>query len=112
MMKRLGEIFIGFVAICFFLLAVGLLFGCTATGGMLTTKVPVPVECKEQEPERPYMATDALSKGAPVDQFVKAARAELLVRAGYEDRLVTALRGCIKPIAPTDYGLGDRMPKR
>lgn len=72
--------------------------GCTTTGGAIQVKVPVPVACEETEPERPTMATDTLRRGANVEQFTKAARAELVQREGYEDRLRTVVRACIKPL--------------
>lgn len=76
----------------------GLLAGCSNTGPALQVKVPVPVECKEQEPERPVMPTDSL--GPKDSLFVKAqaAMAEIELREGYEGKLRAALRACLRPI--------------
>ena len=76
--------------------ALAMLFGCNAT--MTQIKVPVPVECKETEPDRPIMPTDRLLSGASNDAFVQAATAEIERRESYEIKLVTALRACIAPI--------------
>lgn len=73
-----------------------MLMGCIAT--MQTVKVPVPVECKEKEPDRPIMPTDKLQPGASLDAVVQATTAEIERREGYEIKLVTALRACIAPI--------------
>lgn len=78
--------------------AAALMEGCSAVGGAITVKTAVPVACDQAEPERPFMPTDDLRPGADVNRYVRAARAERLVRQGYEDRLVTALRACIKPV--------------
>lgn len=78
--------------------ALAMLFGCNAT--MTTIKVPVPVECKEKEPDRPIMPTDRLLPGAPLDDKAKASIAEIERREAYEIKLVTALRACIAPIKP------------
>ncbi len=56
--------------------------------------VPVPVECRVQQPERPAMPTDALRQGVDVDRWVQAALAELLLREGYEKQLAAALAAC------------------
>ncbi|CAN7411858.1 hypothetical protein LJR074_002611 [Acidovorax sp. LjRoot74] len=60
--------------------------------------VAVPVACREKEPERPVMPTEALRPGATVDQFTQAAQAEIERREGYETTLVTALRACLSPL--------------
>lgn len=65
------------------------------------TKVPVPVECREQVPDRPAMPSDGLVSAQPLDGFVAALLAEIDLREGYEIRLLTALQGCTKPIAST-----------
>lgn len=46
--------------------------------------VPIPVECKEPVPARPAMPTEALRVGATVDDFARAAMAEIERREGYE----------------------------
>lgn len=86
-----------------FLAAILLITGCTALPTRVEVqqvKVAVPVECKEPVPARPAMPTDALQLGATVDDFARAALAELARRDGYEDQLVTALESCRKPIEP------------
>lgn len=74
------------------------LTGCNATMGGIT-KVPVPVACQEEVPDRPVMPTEALSAEATLDQFVQAAAAEIERREGYEVKLRTSLEACVKPIA-------------
>jgi hypothetical protein len=71
-----------------------MLMGCIAT----QVKVPVPVECKETEPDRPIMPTEKLEATATLDSKTQAALAEIERREGYEVKLVTALRACIAPI--------------
>lgn len=71
--------------------------GCGAT--LQTIKVPVPVECKEEVPERPVMPTEQFAVKPSVDQFVQAAQVEILRRDGYEKRLDAALRACTAPIS-------------
>ena len=53
-----------------------MLWGCKAT--MTTVSVPVPVECKETEPTRPIMPTDAMLPGADIDKVTQAAIAVAL----------------------------------
>lgn len=80
------------------LIAACLLFsGCTATLPQ-ATHVPVPVECREEVPDRPVMPTEALQFGAGLDAFVQAATAEIERREGYEARLMAALVSCTKPL--------------
>lgn len=74
------------------------LTGCNATMSGVT-KVPVPVACQEEVPDRPVMPTESLSAEATLDQFVQAAAAEMERREGYEVKLRTALEACVKPIA-------------
>lgn len=75
-------------------LSAALLTGCVA-GPSVRVNVPVPVECRAKEPERPTMPTDALALGVSVDRWVAAAQAELLLRDGYEHELRAALSECI-----------------
>ncbi|WP_200896974.1 hypothetical protein [Paracidovorax citrulli] len=63
-------------------------------------RVPVPVECREPVPARPAMPTDALRPGASLDDFARAALAEIERREGYEGQLLTALEACRAPIRP------------
>ena len=75
-----------------------LLGGCATTGGVQVVNVPVPVECREPEPERPAWPTDALRPSVDADTFVKYAQAEIELREGYETKLLTALRNCTAPM--------------
>lgn len=80
------------------LIAACLLFsGCSATLPQ-ATHVPVPIECREEVPDRPVMPTEALQSGAGLDAFVQAATAEIERREGYEVRLRSALVSCTKPL--------------
>lgn len=79
------------------ILAAAVLAGCAASLPQVeiqTVKIAVPVECREAEPERPQMPTDALPLDADVDQYVQAAAAEIARREGYEELLRTALGNC------------------
>ena len=62
--------------------------------------VPVPVECREREPERPVMPTEALAPGVALFELVQSALAEIDRREAYEIKLVAALRACIAPLEP------------
>lgn len=61
--------------------------------------VGVPVACKVEVPVRPAMPTDTLALDADVDVQNRAMRAEIELRDGHEDRLLTALQACRRPIA-------------
>ncbi|MBT2299295.1 hypothetical protein J7E70_02355 [Variovorax paradoxus] len=76
------------------------LAGCSTTGGALTVKVPVPVECKESMPPRPAMPTEGLKPGGKLFASTIALQAEIELREGYEGKLRTALAECIAPIKP------------
>lgn len=67
---------------------------------LVEVQVAVPVACSVPVPERPTMPTDALALDAPVDEQSRALRAEVELRGGYEDRLLTALQACRKLPAP------------
>ncbi|OGA97139.1 MAG: hypothetical protein A3E79_00165 [Burkholderiales bacterium RIFCSPHIGHO2_12_FULL_61_11] len=87
------------------LILIGMLSACGMVSQVPVGKVAVAVPCKEQEPERPNMPTEALkARGCPsgecVDELLQASIAENLRREGFEGRLVTALRACIAPITP------------
>ena len=76
---------------------VAALTGCATTRPeIVEVKVAVPMPCQIAEPERPSMPTESLSLDAPVDVMLRHFRAEVSVREGYEDKLVTALRGCLR----------------
>ncbi|AVS73925.1 hypothetical protein [Paracidovorax cattleyae] len=83
------------------LLLAALLAGCAATPRVETVevRVPVPVECREPVPARPAMPTEALQPGATLDDFARAAMAEIERREGYEGLLLVALEACRAPIA-------------
>lgn len=81
------------------LVASVLLSGCFEAT-LQTVKVPIPVECKEEIPERPVMPTEQFTAKPTLDQFVQASQVELLRREGYEKRLDAALRACTAPITP------------
>ncbi|MET3512997.1 hypothetical protein ABIC63_000762 [Pseudacidovorax sp. 1753] len=78
-------------------LSTALLAGCVV-GPPVRINVPVPVECRANEPERPAMPTELLRLGVDVDRWIGAAQAELLLREGYEDEMRAVLRECIAPI--------------
>jgi hypothetical protein len=46
------------------------------------------------------MPTEALIEADSLDRKTAAALAEIDLREGYEAKLVAALRGCTRPIAP------------
>lgn len=73
-----------------------LLAGCPATTSQVL--VPMPIECREELPQRPQMPTEHLPPGAGLDAFVQAATAEIERREGYEVKLGTALEACTRPL--------------
>ncbi len=87
------------------------LAGCTTAprGEVQRVNVAVPVECQEPVPARPVMPTDALRTGATVDDFARAAMAELARREGYEGQLLTALEACRTPINPSRLDAGTQV---
>ncbi|MFD2756402.1 hypothetical protein [Comamonas terrae] len=60
--------------------------------------VPIPVACAEPIPVRPVMPTDQLEPGVALDQFVRAAQAEIERREGYETQLRAALENCRRSV--------------
>ena len=83
------------------LCAVVVLAGCQTPPPRIEIQrvnVAVPIECKEQVPDRPVMPTEALRPGATVDQFTQAAQAEIERREGYEVRMRAALVVCTAPV--------------
>jgi hypothetical protein len=99
MKRSTRRILLDLSMVALIVLAASLMTGCSATGGALNVKTAVGVECKALKPERPVFATEGLRKGADVEQYVRAARAERLQRDGYEEKLRAALAECIAPIA-------------
>lgn len=75
-----------------------LLTGCSTTPVLTEIKVAVPVECREEVPERPQMPTEQFTEKPNLFEFTKAAQAELERREGYEKKLRTALEACTAPI--------------
>lgn len=73
------------------------LAGCGTTQ-YTQVRVPVPVECKEQVPERPAMPTEGLHPGTPPWVLQRAALAEIDRREGYELQLRAALVACTAPV--------------
>lgn len=76
-------------------LAVLALTGCGAS--MPTTqevRVPVRVPCKVEAPNKPAFVVDGLPIGAPIDEQMKALRAERHQRKAYERELEAAVRSC------------------
>ncbi len=70
------------------LILAALLAGCAGAPRVEIQRVnvSVPVECQEPVPARPVMPTDALRAGATVDDFTKAAQAEIERREGLRGR--------------------------
>jgi hypothetical protein len=98
--ERLQEI-LGLFVFLAILGTVGGLTGCASAPILAQpVKVPVPVACDEKEPDRPVMPTEALIEADSLDRKTAAALAEIDLREGYEAKLVAALRGCTRPIAP------------
>lgn len=79
--------------------ALAVLMGCAAPQQYTRVHVPLPVECKEAEPQRPAMPTEALAPGAAPWVLLRAALAEIDRREAYEVELRTSLRICIAPVA-------------
>jgi len=91
---------------------IGMLVGVLALVGCGTAarvelqrvNVPVPVACDEPVPARPVMPTEQLRPGVTVDDFARAAMAEIERREGWEAELLTALENCRKPIEGSAAG--------
>lgn len=86
-------------ALAIFLVGIVVLSGCTtAPQAPQTVKVAVPIKCKAVVPSRPAMPTRSVQVepvGTFLDRFVAAATAEIELRQGYENRLVTELQSCL-----------------
>lgn len=84
----------------FLIAACALLAGCATKTHVEIQRVavPVPVECKEPVPQEPVWPTRILALDATIDEFTRAAMAELLRRDAYELLLFTALESCRSPI--------------
>lgn len=89
------------VRIAISLIAVCALTACAAPQTRVEIQrvnVPVPVECREREPDRPTMPTEALVPGVAPYRLLQSALAEIDRREGYEVRLRAALRACMEPV--------------
>lgn len=73
-----------------------LLAGCAAQPAprVQQVNVPMPVPCRESDPPRPAMPTEALDADVTLDAFAAAAIAEIERREGYEVQLRAALAAC------------------
>lgn len=82
------------------LMLAALLAGCAGAPRVETVevRVPMPVECREPVPARPAMPTEALRLGVTIDEFARAAMAEIERREGYEGQLLVALEACRAPV--------------
>lgn len=60
-------------------------------------KVPVPVYCEVEKPQRPKWAADGLAGDADIYDQTKALLAERKQRIGYETKLEAAIDGCQPP---------------
>ena len=76
--------------------ACAVLTGCKAT--LTQVKVPVPVECREQVPDRPVMPTESLAPGVAAWELLRAALSEIDRREAYEIKLRAGLVACTTPI--------------
>lgn len=76
------------------------LAGCAAQPAQRVQRVnvPVPMPCRESEPPRPAMPTEALAADVTLDAFAAAAIAEIERREGYEGQLRAALAACTAPV--------------
>ncbi len=85
---------IALIAVC------AMVTGCASVPAVEVQKIniPIPVACEEPVPARPAMPTEALRPGATVDDFTRAAMAEIERREGYEGELMVALGACRAPI--------------
>lgn len=81
----------------FFLIASAVLTGCAAPKSV-KGKVPVPVACQEQVPQKPVMPTEALAPGAAPFVLLRSALAEIDRREGYEQVMRAALVACTAPL--------------
>lgn len=82
---------------CF--VALGMLLTACGSAPVLTeVKVPIAIQCQEAVPDRPAMPTEGFTAKPALDEYVRAARAELEIREGYETKLRTALEACTAPV--------------
>lgn len=77
--------------------AVALLAGCAASPPVPVVqevRIPVPVPCTVDVPERPVWAVDALPIGSGIWDQMRALRQERHQRQAYEIELEAAVRAC------------------
>ena len=79
--------------------------GCGTAPQYTRVHVPMAVECREQEPQRPTMPTEALAPGVAPWALLRAALGEIDRREAYEVQLRTALRACTMPIVQPRHDL-------
>lgn len=72
------------------------LYGCTSTPEVrtITHEIFVPVPCDPPLPERPASAVDALPLTAPIDEQMRALRADRARTRPYVNQLEAALASC------------------
>lgn len=74
-----------------------MLTGCAAPKPV-QVRVPLPVACTEQVPERPEMPSESLQPGVSPWVLLRAALAEIDRREGYEQVMRAALVACTAPL--------------
>lgn len=72
--------------------------GCAGAPQYTRVNVPVPVECKEDVPDRPAMPTESLAPGVEPWVLLRASLAEIDRREAYEIKMRAALVACTTPI--------------
>jgi hypothetical protein len=100
---------IAMLAVCLVLLLF-VLAGCTTAPQLQPVRVPIPVACQQNVPERPVMPTEHLPLQPTLHDFVKASQAEIERREGYEGKLRAALVACTASNSISMIGLLDAMP--
>lgn len=85
-----------------YLVVVGAL-ALTGCAGMrhpdtVEVKVPVAVQCKAPQVDKPAFAVDALPLGASIYSQMKALRAERLQRIAFESELEAGIRAMQQPL--------------
>ena len=75
--------------------------GCASTPPPARPPVLVPVECKEDVPDRPAMPTELLQPGVAPWVLLRAALSEIDRREAYEGKMRAALAACTAPLEGT-----------
>ena len=76
------------------LAALGLLGGCCTLDVPKEVRVPVPVPCIEQAPERPSMMSDAELQALSDYGLIVALARDRRIRQAYQGNLEAAIAGC------------------